>query len=42
MPLHVSSTCARTHVEAWNKFILKQQFCASSWLISGIKIYIFI
>jgi len=25
------------HVEAWNKFIVKQKFCASSWLISEIN-----
>ena len=25
------------HVEAWNKFIVKQKFCASSWLITEIK-----
>ena len=26
------------HVEAWNKLIEKQKFCASSWLITEIKI----
>jgi len=26
------------HVEAWNKLIVKQTFCASSWLISEINI----
>jgi len=26
------------HVEAWNKLILKQTFCASSWLIAEINI----
>ena len=26
------------HVEAWNKLILKQKFCASSWLITEINI----
>jgi len=26
------------HVEAWNKLIVKQKFCASSWLITEIKI----
>jgi len=36
MPLHVSSTCARNM--AWNKLIVKQNFCASSWLITEIKI----
>jgi len=25
------------HVEAWNKLIVKQQFCASGWLITEIK-----
>jgi len=30
------------HVEAWNKLIVKQKFCASSWLITEIKtIYMF-
>jgi len=26
------------HVEAWNKLIVKQQFCASSWLITEINV----
>jgi len=26
------------HVEAWNKLIVKQQFCVSSWLITEINI----
>jgi len=26
------------HVEAWNKLIVKQKFCASSWLITQITI----
>jgi len=26
------------HVETWNKLILKQKFCASSWLITKINI----
>jgi len=26
------------HVEAWNKLTVKQKFCASSWLITGINI----
>jgi len=31
------------HVEAWNKLIVKQKFCASSWLITKIDgIYLFI
>jgi len=25
------------HVEAWNKLIVKQKFCASSWLITKIN-----
>jgi len=25
------------HVEAWNKLIVKQNFCASSWLITEIN-----
>jgi len=30
------------HVEAWNKPIAKQKFCALSWLITDIYIYIYI
>ena len=26
------------HVEAWNKLIVKQKFCASSWLITEVNI----
>jgi len=26
------------HMEAWNKLIVKQKFCASSWLITDINI----
>ena len=26
------------HVEAWNKFIVKQKYCASSWLITELNI----
>jgi len=26
------------HVEAWNKLIVKQKVCASSWLITEINI----
>ena len=26
------------HVEAWNKLIVKQNFCASSWLITKINL----
>ena len=33
-----ASTCfehmCSKHVEAWNKLIVKQKFCASSWLIT--------
>jgi len=25
------------YVEAWNKLIVKQKFCASNWLITDIK-----
>jgi len=31
------STWCSKHVEAWNKPILKQKFCASSWLITKIN-----
>jgi len=31
------STWCSKHVEAWNKLIVKQKFCASSWLITEIK-----
>jgi len=30
-------TCSK-HVEAWNSLIVKQKFCASSWLITEIDI----
>jgi len=31
------------HVEAWNKLIVKQKFCASSWLITEInRFYLFL
>ena len=37
-----ASTCfehmCSKHVEAWNKLIVKQKFCASSWLITEINI----
>jgi len=37
-----ASTCfehmCSKHVEAWNKLIVKQKFCASSWLINEINI----
>ena len=26
------------HLEAWNKLIVKQKFCASSWLITEINV----
>jgi len=36
------STCfehmCSKHVEAWNKLIVKQKYCASSWLITEINI----
>jgi len=36
-----ASTCIEhmcsKHVEAWNKFIIKQNFCESSWLITEIN-----
>ena len=36
-----ASTCfehmCSKHVEAWNKLIAKQKFCASSWLITEMK-----
>ena len=36
-----ASTCfehmCSKHVEAWNKLIVKQKFCASSWLITELK-----
>jgi len=28
------------HVEAWNKLIVKQKFCASSWLITDLNCYV--
>jgi len=31
------STWCSKHVEAWNKLIAKQKFCASSWLITKIS-----
>jgi len=34
----VMSTWCSKHVEAWSKLIVKQQFCASSWLITKINI----
>ena len=32
------STWCSKHVEAWNKLIVKQKFCTSSWLITEINI----
>jgi len=29
------------HVEAWNKLVVRQNLCASSWLITEIKLYMF-
>ena len=34
---HDDERICSKHVEAWNKFIVKQKFCASSWLITEIK-----
>jgi len=28
------------NVEAWNKLIVKEKVCASSWLITEIKMYL--
>ena len=40
-----NSTCfehmCSKHVEAWNKLIVKQKFCASSWLIIEIIFFCF-
>ena len=36
-PLDDQHMCSK-HVEAWNKLIVKQKICASSWLITNIKI----
>jgi len=36
-PPDVEHMCSK-HVEVWNKFIVKQKFCASSWLITEINI----
>jgi hypothetical protein len=36
--LLVMSTWCSKHVEAWNKLIVIQKFCASSWLITEINI----
>jgi len=32
------STWCSKHVEAWNKLIVKQKFCVSSWLITKTNI----
>jgi len=37
MPLHVSSRCARNMWRHEIKLIVKQNFCASSWLITEIN-----
>ena len=34
--LMMSTWCSK-HVETWNKLIVKQKFCASSWLITKIN-----
>ena len=36
-PLDDEHMCSK-HVEAWNKLIVKQKFCASIWLITEINI----
>jgi len=36
-PLDDEHVCSK-HVEAWNKLIVKQNVCASSWLITEINI----
>jgi len=42
LSLFHASTCFEhmwsKHVEAWNKLIVKQKFCASIWLITEIKV----
>ena len=39
IPLHGFLSCAYSkHVEAWNKLIVKQKCCVSSWLITQINI----
>ena len=35
-PLDDEHMCSK-HVEAWNKLIVKQKFCASCWVITEIK-----
>ena len=35
-PPGVKHMCSK-HVQAWSKLIVKQQFCASSWLITEIN-----
>jgi len=36
LPPDDEHVCSK-HVEAWNKFIVKQKCCASSWLVTEIK-----
>ena len=36
-PIGDEHMCSK-HIEAWNKLIVKQKFCASSWLITEINI----
>ena len=38
MSIYFTLIVESKHVEAWNKFIVKQKFCASSWLITKINI----
>jgi len=33
-------TCSK-YVEAWNKLIVKQKFCASSWLITEVNVELY-
>ena len=35
--LHYTASGIITPIEAWNKLIVKQKFCVSSWLITKIK-----
>ena len=36
-PIGDEHMCSK-HVEAWNKLIVKQKFCASSWLVTDINV----
>ena len=37
-PSRAPDMCSK-HEEAWNKLVVKQKFCASSWLITRINIF---